>query len=385
MDKKKILILFPGFKLFGQEQGLLAVATAMRQKDIDSHFLVHKRWGQDISNHLRSLNFEYTYISFGSIWSLSIFRNEKLQFFKNLYGLFSTTFSVLSLMRSYKFTHILAGNSSFLIYLFPVLFFTRRKIRLIYRHGDELPSHSWFHRLTKKIIMNWVDLHIFNCNFLRNKFTDAEKFNSKIIYNCPQRFKKNTISDLEINNSKISILYLGQLAEHKGIFILFEAFSELALNYPNLQLDIVGDFPGIGSVATKNVQKPLNNLLKEFPKRLKYHGFKNNPELYFKQADVLAVPSVWDDPSPNTIIEAKFFGVPSVAFNVGGIPELIDHGKDGFICKDTNVDSFAKGIDAAIKDELKLKQLKINARASFEKKFGHKRFISEWQNVFMAE
>ena len=60
MDEKKILILFPGFKLFGQEQGLLAVATAMRQKGIDCHFLVHKKWGKDISYHLRSLNFEYT-------------------------------------------------------------------------------------------------------------------------------------------------------------------------------------------------------------------------------------------------------------------------------------------------------------------------------------
>ena len=115
MGKKKILILFPGFKLFGQEQGLLAVATAMRQKGIDSHFLVHKNWGQDISNHLRSLNFEYTYISFGSIWSLSIFKNEKLQFFKNLYGLFSTTFSVLSLMRNSKFTHIYYSSTQFFL------------------------------------------------------------------------------------------------------------------------------------------------------------------------------------------------------------------------------------------------------------------------------
>ena len=104
MDKKKILILFPGFKLFGQEQGLLAVATAMRQKGIDSHFLVHKNWGKDISYHLRSLNFEYTYISFGSIWSLSIFRNEKLQFFKNVQIIFMCQCSNIKYRPSYMYT-----------------------------------------------------------------------------------------------------------------------------------------------------------------------------------------------------------------------------------------------------------------------------------------
>jgi glycosyltransferase involved in cell wall biosynthesis len=55
------------------------------------------------------------------------------------------------------------------------------------------------------------------------------------------------------------------------------------------------------------------------------------------------LPSLGDN-LPNTIMEAMACGVPSVAFRVGGIPEMIDHQKNGYLAKYRDADDLAAGI-----------------------------------------
>jgi len=64
----------------------------------------------------------------------------------------------------------------------------------------------------------------------------------------------------------------------------------------------------------------------------------------YNAADVFVIPSL-EDNLPNTIMEALACGVPCVGFKVGGIPEMIDHGKNGFVAEYKNSDSLAEGID----------------------------------------
>ena len=55
------------------------------------------------------------------------------------------------------------------------------------------------------------------------------------------------------------------------------------------------------------------------------------------------LPSL-EDNLPNTLMEAMACGVPCVGFNVGGIPEMIDHQQNGFVAKERDADELAKGI-----------------------------------------
>ena len=63
----------------------------------------------------------------------------------------------------------------------------------------------------------------------------------------------------------------------------------------------------------------------------------------YNSADVFVLPSL-EDNLPNTIMEAMACGVPCVGFNTGGIPEMIDHQKNGYVAEYKNPDGLARGI-----------------------------------------
>ncbi len=64
---------------------------------------------------------------------------------------------------------------------------------------------------------------------------------------------------------------------------------------------------------------------------------------YYRAADILAMPTLMDN-LPNTIVEAMACGVPCVGFRVGGLPQMIDHGHNGFLADYKNADSLAQGL-----------------------------------------
>lgn len=67
----------------------------------------------------------------------------------------------------------------------------------------------------------------------------------------------------------------------------------------------------------------------------------------YNSADVFVLPSL-EDNLPNTIMEAMACGVPCVGFNVGGIPEMIDHQKTGYVAKERDAADLAAGIAWAL-------------------------------------
>lgn len=71
--------------------------------------------------------------------------------------------------------------------------------------------------------------------------------------------------------------------------------------------------------------------------------------LLYSAVDVLAVPSV-EDNLPNTVMEAMACGTPCVSFNIGGLPDLIDHRVNGYLAQPFSPDDFADGLGWALSD-----------------------------------
>ncbi len=88
----------------------------------------------------------------------------------------------------------------------------------------------------------------------------------------------------------------------------------------------------------------------------------------YSAADIFVLPSVQDN-LPNTIMEAIACGTPCVAFNIGGIPDLIEHKKNGYLAQPFKTEDLAQGIAWVLEKEERHQKLSYRAREKAEQEF----------------
>lgn len=145
-------------------------------------------------------------------------------------------------------------------------------------------------------------------------------------------------NDCNLPTNKRLILFGSQRItdERKGFRYLAEACNIIKNKYPKLadKIGIVvvgGDSDKIKSQLPFSVY-PINYVKDEH----------DMVELY-NAVDIYVTPSLQDN-LPNTIVESMACGVPCVGFNIGGIPEMIDHLHNGYVAEYRNAEDFANGI-----------------------------------------
>ena len=134
------------------------------------------------------------------------------------------------------------------------------------------------------------------------------------------------------------VLFVSQRVtdERKGIAYLIESMGKLVAQHPELKADT--RIVILGSHA--------DEVARELPLPVDTLGYVSDVETIvnvYNAADVFVTPSL-EDNLPNTIMESMACGVPCVGFRVGGIPEMIDHRKTGYVAEFRNSDDLARGI-----------------------------------------
>lgn len=81
----------------------------------------------------------------------------------------------------------------------------------------------------------------------------------------------------------------------------------------------------------------------------------------YSAADVFLAPSVQENLA-NTVMEALACGLPCVAFDIGGMPDMIDHMKTGYLARPWSSDDLANGIEWVVQDNARHQWLSVNAR-----------------------
>lgn len=132
----------------------------------------------------------------------------------------------------------------------------------------------------------------------------------------PEPFSRATgMKDQLGLNDKLVIGYIGRLAPHKGVLTLAWAFKDLAEQYEDLHLLVVGDGPEKMGMAS---------VLKDLAGRVTFIGYVPHhtvPE-YYATADIIVYPTLYE-PLGNVVLEAMAAGKPLIATATGGIPEIL--------------------------------------------------------------
>jgi glycosyltransferase involved in cell wall biosynthesis len=103
--------------------------------------------------------------------------------------------------------------------------------------------------------------------------------------------------------------------------------------------------------------------------------------LAYAAADVFVAPSVQDN-LPNTVLEAIACGTPCVAFNIGGMPDLIEHEHNGYLAKPFEIEDFAQGINWILSDREIGQQLSEASRSKAEQEFTLDLQASRYRDLF---
>ena len=207
-------------------------------------------------------------------------------------------------------------------------------------------------------------------------------FNNKVsIVDVPVQLERFNISrkssevrdEFNLLESDYVITAVGHFIEVKGWDIAVPAFAQVCENIPNAKLLLVG-------------KKTSDSYYQKICDQIKYFDLKDNVIFAGNRSDIpdiLAASDLFILPSrsegtPAALIEAMASGLPCIATNAGGIPEVITNGDNGYLFEKENVGELADKIKSvALNSDLKI-QFITNAQKDLHK-FSIERYVD---NVF---
>lgn len=159
--------------------------------------------------------------------------------------------------------------------------------------------------------------------------------------------KEECRNKLGLSADKKIILFLGSLVPYKGPDILLKAFSIIKKEIPDVELV----FAGRGEM-----QKELEKLAEKFSVKesIKFAGFieEDLKPFYYKAADIFCLPSTNMGESFGIVnLEAMASGVPIISSNLGGIPDIVEDGKNGLLVKPGDSKSLADAMIFLLENE----------------------------------
>src|SRR5207249_6704721 len=187
LDHCRVLVLFGGAELFGQERANLEVFRKMAEIGLKARFITSSKWGrQQIQPELDRLGFEWATAPFGYHWTKHMLGRHFGYLLRNLYGVVATSRRLWCEARRWRPTHLYLMNWIYFLYAAPTILASRR-LPLIYRAGDLLPVQTAFHRWLCQHLFRRLTMLVCNSNYLEQRLQTiaAPALEMKVIYNHP--------------------------------------------------------------------------------------------------------------------------------------------------------------------------------------------------------
>lgn len=235
---------------------------------------------------------------------------------------------------------------------------------------DSLPKsilaavEAWNYRRMK--VYDDIDAYIAPSDFHRKKLTESG-FTKRPIYHLKNLLPVGTIYG-QTEKREDYTLFFGRLSKEKGILTLIKAM-ELTKN--KMPLRIVGE---------GELLKELEDYVSEhkLSGRVSFHGYKTGKELegIVRRAKCVVLASECYENCPYAIAEASAYGTPCIVSDMGGLPETVVDGYNGYICKAGSPESLAEKLDLVyeLSDEA-YNTMCNNAAEKAEKDYGTERYV----------
>ncbi|MEM7793021.1 MAG: glycosyltransferase family 4 protein [Cyanobacteria bacterium P01_C01_bin.118] len=170
-----------------------------------------------------------------------------------------------------------------------------------------------------------------------------------------------------------TVAFAGRLVREKGVDVLVNAFAQVLHTCPEARLMIAGDGPERDRIRTLIHQLDISNSVE-----LLGHLPQTDMEQYFQQAWVQAVPSRWAEPFGMVAAEAMMRGTAVVATAAGGLADVVQDQKTGFLVAPENVQQLADALLRLLKNRALAEQLGQTGRQVAMAQFSAPVFVDKF-------
>jgi glycosyltransferase involved in cell wall biosynthesis len=280
---------------------------------------------------------------------------------------------------------------SALRYCFALLMLRWRGVRVVLRVGnapERIPRHEWMWR---RVLPPLVDRFVANSEFgarrMRESGVPVQKIrcikNAIVVRSAVGEEERNAA---EIVNRHRTVLCVGQIAPFKGPDVLLDAAEKLLAKGRDFHVAFLGrmaDWP-------EDYKRYCDELdwrsrRGRLEGRVHFLGEAANVQHVMKQAWLLAAPIQQEETFGNVVLEAQASGLPAVVTPRGGLVELVEHRRTGFICKDADAASIVEGLEWFLADESRRQSaMKESLAASRRSDWPYQRvrYEAAWRDVF---
>ncbi len=134
---------------------------------------------------------------------------------------------------------------------------------------------------------------------------------------------------------------VAMLAEWKGHHVLIDAFASISERFPDHHLMIVGDGSEMQSLVEHAKKLKLSG-------RIHFAGFREDPWPFFRAFDINILASTKNEATSQVLPQAMYARCPVIGTNAGGIPEVVEDGKDGLIVEPSDSAALADAIQTIL-------------------------------------
>ncbi|MHA1629823.1 MAG: glycosyltransferase [Candidatus Heimdallarchaeota archaeon] len=171
---------------------------------------------------------------------------------------------------------------------------------------------------------------------------------------------------LAINDEEFAVGYVGRLSEEKGVQYLIDAGRILIETGEVFKILIIGDGPQREELEGIVKQKGLK-------RAIIFTGFQTDVEKWMPCLDIFVLSSLTEG-TPMALLEAMSFGIPVVASDVGGIPNVIKNGENGILVDPADSKAIAENLKILFHNPSLRKSMAKEAVGVIEKKHN----IDDW-------
>lgn len=275
---------------------------------------------------------------------------------KELFLIFYTIFK-----NKYDVVHV---HSKFYYYALSVTLL-HRKTKFFYTiHSDaKMENLGWDQKLFywKKYCFKRAYIHPVTISASSQKsFNKLYHCYSDLVYNGVARPLITTddpVAKYRITEKTKLFIHAGRIDTPKNQLVLCKVFKKLVDNGYDVVLLIAG---------SKQKQDIFKTIEPYFCNRIKYLGERSDVPQIMAYCDAMCLPSIWEG-LPITLLEALSVGCVPICSNVGGIPDVVESGINGFLSSSSSEEDYYKAmLEYFAKSEEEIKKIKNTCKASFE-------------------